>query len=337
MGAHQRTRHYSDAPLLSRNLEPKGSLTANSLQISGKEEGGTGNRLTNANVRSILVGMAASEARRAIPDALVNRIRPVAAAAQRSLPVLDALTSLFPNGLPRGITMTTSGPAARSCAFGMLAAATQAGSWLAVLGLEDPGWRAAAELGVPTARIVVVDTGRSGGPSGGRGDRRASGRDAEFIAAALDGFDLVLVGPQVRLNTATEQRLGARARERGALLVGVHENAAGALGTATGDQHRTIGPFAQTADLRVTTQSDHWEGIDAGHGHLTARQVGVVAEGKRLPGRRRTAQLWLPGPDGSVTPVAQPTATTGRRPIVSSSAAGSRLPTRRIERVERSA
>lgn len=222
-----------------------------------------------------------------LPSVMAGRIRPVSVAGQRTLPVVDALATLLPTGLPRGVTLTTTGDAARSFAFTLTVAAGQTGSWLAVLGLAGPGWRAATELGVATERIVHIDVD-------GNADRAA-----DCIAAALDGFDLVLVGPQVRLTASVERRLHARARERGAVLIGVHE------GFPDTHRHTRVGPFATVADLRGATRAEPWQGLGAGTGRLTGRQVEVVIEGKRLPGRRRSTRLWLPGPHGTVTSVAE--------------------------------
>lgn len=222
-----------------------------------------------------------------IPASLRNRLRPVTAAEQRTLPVLDALGPLLPGGLPRGVTLTTTGDAARSLAFALTAAASQAGSWLAVLGLDGPGWQAAAELGVATDRVVHIAVD----------DTTAATRAADCIAAASDGFDLVLVGSQVRLTQATERRLRARARERGSVLIGVHEHPPNAR------RSTPTGPFAAVADLRGTTRARGWHGLGAGTGHLSRRSVEVVVEGKRLPGRQRSATLWIPGPGGTIAAV----------------------------------
>ncbi len=228
--------------------------------------------------------MSAASRFSAVGSLLIRQIEPLTLAGQRTLPVAGALDGLLPDGLPRGVTMTTAGPAARSLAFTAVAAATQAGSWLMVLGLADPGWRAAAELGVALHRVIQLDAAHT------------AGRDADCVAAALDGFDLVLIGPRIRLVGATQRRLAARARERGAVLIGVHESPLGA------PRRVASGAFAPVADLRATTVGEPWQGLDAGAGRLTGRCVEVTLEGKRLPGRRRTARLWLPGPDGAAAP-----------------------------------
>ncbi|MGA0877986.1 MAG: hypothetical protein ACO3SP_02595, partial [Ilumatobacteraceae bacterium] len=52
-------------------------------------------------------------------------------ARERTLPVLPALSPLFPEaGLIRGQTVACVGTAAMSCALALAAAPTQAGSWL---------------------------------------------------------------------------------------------------------------------------------------------------------------------------------------------------------------
>lgn len=192
----------------------------------------------------------------------------------------DALANLFPSGLPRGVTLAVSGGAARSFLFAVTVAATRAGSWLAVLGLKDPGWRAAMEAGIVTERVVAV------------APTATKERGAECVAAALDGFDLVIVGAALPLGNSPARRLTARARERGAVLI------------------TEAGPFNGLADITVDASGEHWHGLNNGWGHLTGRRVTVCAEGKRLPGRRRRAELWLPDATGSIDPI-DPATVTG--------------------------
>ena len=251
---------------------------------------------------------ATSSSARSGPAALAELdrlVRPVVPAGERTLPVDDALAELFPAGLPRGVTVTVSGGAARSFALALAAASSRAGSWLAVVGVPGLGWRAAAELGIVAARVVVIDVADDA-------------RGADCIAAALDGFDVVLIGAGVHLVGSTERRLAARARERGSVLIAVHEAwAQGHWLGATGENGgRGVfgegggggrGVFGEGADLRVVTNDHGWTGLGAGSGRLIDRQVSVAVEGKRVPGRRRRADLVLPGPDGRVQmPVAVP-------------------------------
>jgi len=217
------------------------------------------------------------------------RVRPLTLAAERTLPVLDALGSLLPAGLPRGATLAVTGAAGRSFAVALLAAASQTGSWVAVVGVPGFGWRAAAEVGLDLARVVLVDP-------------VPPDVVPECLAALVDGFDAVLLGGEARVTAAPARRLAARARERGTVLVTVVEP------WFAGERRERAaqGPLTDLADLRASVEGEGWEGLGAGFGRLGGRQVAVELEGRRLPGRRRGSRLWLPGPDGAVAPVEAP-------------------------------
>ncbi len=216
-----------------------------------------------------------------------HRVRPASTLTARGLAVTDAFAPLFPAGLPRGATLSVSGDAARSFVFCLSAAPTRAGAWLAVVGMADAGWRAATEAGIETARVVHVDPGQRG---------------ADCVAAALDGFDLVVVGTAVPLGASVQRRLAARAREREVVLVGD----AGALDGA--------------ADVTVQVVGRGWRGIGTGRGRLAGRRVEVTARGRRVPGRHRSLEVWLPDADGGVTPVAA--RTVPRNPAAPADVAG---------------
>lgn len=208
----------------------------------------------------------------ALPADAAGSVRPVSLAGGRVLAVLPALAGLFPGaGLRRGSTVSVEvaegAPGGTSLALALLAGPSAAGSWCAVLGVPALGLAAAAGLGVDPARLVVVPD---------------PGRDwAAVTAALLDGLDVVAVRPPARgLRGGDARRLAARARERGAVLV--------PLGRWDG------------ADVRLSVASAWWEGLERGAGHLSARRVDVVAEGRGAAARPRRARLWLPSPDGRV-------------------------------------
>jgi hypothetical protein len=141
------------------------------------------------------------------------------------------------------------------------------------------GLVAAAELGVALERLALVaDPGAATWGS--------------VVAALVDAFDVVLVRPGGRVRSADGRRLTARARERGAVLLRV--------GTAGGWQ--------EGADVRLAVAHGAWEGLGEGHGHLRARQVEVVVDGRRAAGRERRVRLWLPSADGAVELVQAPPA-----------------------------
>src|SRR5690606_20324526 len=211
-------------------------------------------------------------------------------ARDRRVPVLPALEPLLPGaGLRRGSTVAVGArpgvTGATSLALALAAGASQAGSWVAAVGLGSLGLVAAAELGVALERLVLVaDPGR---------DRAGWG---SVVAALVDGFDVVLVATGRRaggrLRTGDARRLVARVRERGAALVAVG-------GDLPGDR----------SPLRLTVTASAWAGRGEGWGHLQGRRVAVEVDGRGEASRVRRAELWLPGPDGAVAvaePVAEP-------------------------------
>ncbi|MBO0828915.1 MAG: hypothetical protein J2P24_14175, partial [Streptosporangiales bacterium] len=54
------------------------------------------------------------------------------------------------------------------------------------------------------------------------------------------------------------------------------------------------------ADVRLSVTSARWSGLHDGHGVLAGRRVTVTARGRGNAGRPRTADLWLPGADGTI-------------------------------------
>lgn len=185
------------------------------------------------------------------------------------LPALPALRPLLPGGgLRRGTTVSVlGGVGSTSLLLALLAGASTAGAWSAVVGLPTLGPLAAAELGVALERLVVVhDTGE---------------RWASVVAGLLDGFDVVAIRPPEHVSVRDSRRLAGRVRERGAVLL-------------------TAGHW-QGAELRLTTSESHWQGVGDGHGHLRARSLAVRVEGRGAAARPRSARLWLPAPGGGCT------------------------------------
>ena len=216
----------------------------------------------------------------AVPDALARarqRTTPVTLARERALPVLPPLEPLLPDGIRRGATVVVDGgPGATALTLALAVAASQEGSWTAVVGHPSLGLAAAAELGVALERVVVVP------------DVPAD-RWATVVAALLDGVDLVLARPPSSIVGANDaRRLAARARERGSVLVPLPRRSAGGRPSwPQGPDHR----------LTVVGGSARW---DAPHRRLAARLVDVEAGGRGSAARPRRASLWLPGPDGQV-------------------------------------
>ncbi|WP_410616241.1 hypothetical protein [Amycolatopsis sp. lyj-109] len=193
-----------------------------------------------------------------------------ARAAGRVLPVVPALAGLLPDtGLRRGSTVAVHG--GTSLLLALLAAATTAGSWAAVVGMPSLGVAAAAEYGVDVTRLALVP--------------RPGPELPAVIAALLDGVDLVAVQPET-VQPSVARRLSARARHRGAVLL-----SAGAW---------------PGADVELSCRREPWSGPSHGYGHLQSRRVQVRAHGRGPAARPSTAGLHLPAPDGSVTPAPAP-------------------------------
>lgn len=197
------------------------------------------------------------------------------------LPVPAALRALLPQGgLRRGSVLTVDDDA---LCLGLAAEASAAGGWTAVVGRPDTGVLAAVDMGIDPRRLLLVDD--------------PGERWAEVVAALTDGVDVVLARPTAPPAPALARRLEAVARRHGAALV------------VTGGW--------PGADLRLSVTSARWAGLRDGHGLLTGRRVTVTASGRGNAGRPRTADLWLPGADGTITAAAplSPAATVPAAPV----------------------
>lgn len=196
-------------------------------------------------------------------------------AVERSLPVVPALRPLLPGGcLRRGNTVAINGrtsipgAGATSLLFAVLAEASAAGSWCAVVGLPRLGLVAAAEAGVAIERLALLP---HPGPDW-----------VDAVGALLDGLDIVAVGVPGGVAPRLAARIAARARQRGAVLV--------VMGAWPG------------ADVTLQITAATWHGLGAGVGRLRRREVEVVASGRGAATRLRRARLWLPGPSGAPAP-----------------------------------
>jgi hypothetical protein len=188
-----------------------------------------------------------------------------ARATGRVLPVVPALAGLLPDtGLRRGSTVAVHG--GTSLLLALLAPATAAGSWAAVVGLPSLGLAAAAEYGADLTRVALVP--------------RPGAELPAVVAALLDGVDLVAVHSET-VQPSVAKRLSARARHRGAVLL--------AFGAWPG------------ADVELSCRRESWSGPEDGYGHLRERRALVRARGRGAAARPVSAELRLPAEDGSVT------------------------------------
>jgi hypothetical protein len=202
--------------------------------------------------------------------ALAELVRPASRAAEegihRVLPVVPELSGLLPGkGLRRGSTVAVaagrSGPSGHTTLMlALLAATSQAGSWCAVVGVPALGLLAAAELGVALDRLALVPNPGPEWPT--------------VVAALIDGVDVVVVAAPGAVAAPVADRLAARARQRGSVLM-------------------PYGPWTG-ADVTLHIERGAWEGLGRGRGRLRRRRVTVAARGRGAAARPKEATVWLP-------------------------------------------
>jgi hypothetical protein len=182
----------------------------------------------------------------------------------RVIEVLPALSGLLPGGgLAPGTTYAVSGSTALAAA--LIAEPSTRGMWCGVVAMPGFAAEGAAGLGCDLDRLVFVPR---------------PGREAVNIAAALvDALSVVIVQPAVRVSDAEAARLGARLRQREAVLI------------ACGDWPR--------ADVRLSVTSSEWHGLGSGHGHLAARRAEITVSTRGA--RPSSASIWLPDHNGHVS------------------------------------
>ena len=224
---------------------------------------------------------------------LGSRVRPATLAGEHLLPVLDPLVGLVPGGgLQRGSVVAVAGPGATSLGLAVLAGASGAGSWAAVVGVPTLGLIAAAEVGLDLDRVVLVAA-------------PPTAQWTTVVAALAEAFELVLVRVTHRVRPGEVRRLTARVRDRGGVLCHLPGRS---------------GAWPDTPDLTFTVDDAVWRGVDAaapGAGHLRSRRVMVTVDGRRAANRARRAELWLPGPDGMVA-LARPVTEVGEPAVLAS-------------------
>ena len=170
--------------------------------------------------------------------------------------VPECLAEILPRGLEWGMSVGFSG----SILIGLLLAgiASGSGAWSVFLGMAGVGWEAAESLGVEASRTVCV-------PRVGNAAR------TQALTAAVDGFDVAVIGSSIRLDARERRLLSKRAAVRGCLL----------LGEGWDCRDRVSGEVVAV------------EGVDRGVGHVRALLV-EAASGRRRVRLQIGARGWAP-------------------------------------------
>jgi len=203
---------------------------------------------------------------------LHDRLAPFTLAHDRLLAVPAPLLPLFPfGGLPPGQSIGFDGPGSWSVALAMAAAITGHEGWMAVIGIEELGLVAAADLGVGLDRLLLIET-------------VPSAQLGEVVAALVGAVKVIAIAPAREIHHRDARRLAARARERETTLL--HLN---------GGRH-----WPHALDVMIQAEPERWEGIGQGHGHLQHRRLSVGVTGRRSSARQRQVSVVLPDPDGGL-------------------------------------
>jgi hypothetical protein len=184
------------------------------------------------------------------------------AVSDRFLPVPDALVPLVPSGgVRRGSAVQVKG--STSLLLALAAAACRDGAWCAVVGLPDLGLASAREHGLALERVALVP---------------APGADTPgVLSAAIDGFDVVVLGDVPHLVERDRRRLASRLRQREAVLLTT-----------------TAWPGVE---LTISMTRSSWGGLGQGHGSLRGREATIRVGGRGAAGGRGV-QARLHSPDG---------------------------------------
>ena len=187
------------------------------------------------------------------------------------LVVADNIRDLLPDsGLVRGRIVRCSGDAGLSLALSLCSLATQQGSWLGVVGVNHLGLLSAVEHGIALERTVLVHPPKT------------SREWSVTVAAAIDGFDLLIVAVPERLSANDARRVQTRLQSRRAVMIIVDNTPLSQTRSTSGSSE------AQQflADVVLDTRTKSWSGVDSGAGYLQRRDVRIRVSGRRVARER---------------------------------------------------
>jgi len=177
----------------------------------------------------------------------------------QSLGLPTELAKLVPGGrINPGSVFTVIG--SRMLQLSLLAAASQVGTWVAIVGQPDFGVAAIAQAGLALERVALVPD---------------PGGDSALVCAALLEAVCIVVGAEVALRDSERRRLAARARERGTVII-------------------SEAPWPG-AHLTLEAGRRTWQGANQGEGWLQSCQMEVQRTGRGSAAKPKQFQITLPG------------------------------------------
>lgn len=187
------------------------------------------------------------------------------------LAVADNIRDLLPDsGLVRGRIVRCSGDAGLSLALSLCSLATQQGSWLGVVGVDNLGLVSAVEHGIALERTVLVHPPKT------------SREWSITVAAAIEGFDLLIVAVPERLSVSDARRVQTRLQSRRAVMI-IIDNTPLSQSRSTSDPN---GAQQFLADVVLDTRTKSWSGVNGGAGYLQHRDVRIRVSGRRVARER---------------------------------------------------
>lgn len=185
---------------------------------------------------------------------------------ETGLPTAPELVDVLPGGaLQKGSSYVVAG--STSLVLAMLAGPSGAGSWCGVVGMPTLGVEAARAAGVDLARLVLVPD---------PGDQWMA-----VTAALAEVLTVVVTCPPARVRDSDAQRLAARLRQNGSVLVSAGE--------------------WPGADARLVVTGSEWGGTADGTGYPTGHRLTVEVSGRGVAGRARPRRVLLPDDAGTGT------------------------------------
>lgn len=179
--------------------------------------------------------------------ALQARIREMQTSklATRAVPTLAACAGFLPDGTLREGTILEANGSLRLL-MSLLAGASQAGRWIAVVGVPEFGVEAAASFGIALDRLVLVP--------------RPGPHWFTVVSTLAEVVSVISVRPTSRVSGGERARLEARLRDRSASVI-------------------VAGEWAG-ADVSLRASPHAWSGLGAGYGLLDATEIDIEARGR---------------------------------------------------------